>query len=677
MANPRLTQFAKDLHQEVLQRSGDNAGLQLREEAFTEYVTELLWEHNEADNVEICYHEARNVGKIPAAKLNAYSLSGDGATLDLFVSLYWGTGELEEVGLPETRKQFQLVRGFLQRVLDGMHTKMEEAGAAFIAAQKIYAVKDSLATVRLFVLTDGTVRSLDGLEQEPFGELEVRPVLWDLDKLSRLGLGHREVIALDFENDYGGSIPCIQTQDATGEYRTFLAYFTGSLLAKIYGQHGQRLLESNVRAFLQANNKVNRGLQKTLREDPHRFLAYNNGLCCTASDVKVEGGRSSHALLKWVKDFQLVNGGQTTASIFHALKVEKRDISQVIVQVKLTVIKESTKLSQIVPLISRYANSQNIIKAADFAANGIFHQQLEEWSRTVWAPAGDLERGTHWYYERARGSYKDDRARQSKGIRRREWETQNPKEQLFTKTDLAKFEQAWLGLPHIVCWAAQKNFVEFAKKMELDGEPSVDLNYFKLIIGKAIFWRSAEKLFDDLHVDGYRAASVAYAIAWMVEQSGRRIDLVAIWDKQKLTTALSEALKVACKAAWDFISDQHGDAGEKVKKDETWQDFRKLEIATGTAWKADLLVKPVGPTSADLDEALATEWEKMRLSFTEDARTIGGLEALTNCEWVTKRRGDAVATYAVMTWDQLRRQRGLGLKTIRKLIEMFRIAAQG
>ncbi len=677
MPNPRLTQFATDLHQEVLQRSGTNAALQLREEAFTEYVLELLSEHNEADGGEICYHEARSIGRVPAAKLNACSLSGDGATLDLFVSLYRGTGEAEDVGLPETRRQFQLLRGFLRRVLDGFHTKMEEAGDAFPVAQKIFEAKDSLTTVRLFFLTDGIVRSLD-LEQEPFGELEVRPVVWDLDKLSRLRVGHREVIELDFENDYGGAIPCLQTRDATGEYRTFLAFFPAPLLAQIYGQYGQRLLERNVRAFLQAKGKVNKGLQKTLKEEPHRFLAYNNGLCCTAAEVKVEGGRGEHGLLKWVKDFQVVNGGQTTASIYHAIKKDKVDIRQVVVQVKLTVLSDPATVPQIVPLISRFANSQNKVNAADFSANGRFHQQLEELSRTVWAPAtGGLERGTHWYYERARGSYADDKSTAGTGAAAHTWVENNPPEQKFTKTDLAKFEHAWRGLPHLVCLGAEKNFVKFAEQMEENGEPLVDLNYFKLLVGKAILWRATEKLFDSLDLEGYRANSVAYTVAWIAEKSGQRIDLMSVWDKQRLSPALSEALKLVGRAAWEFLTDREGNVGEASKREECWRAFRGQEIETGEAWKADLAAHAIGPAPTDEEEALSAEWERLRQGFISDVRTIEGLEAFTNREWVRTRRRDLVSHYAAMPWYQLRSLPGLGLKKIRKLLEMLGIAALG
>jgi hypothetical protein len=215
-------------------------------------------------------------------------------------------------------------------------------------------------------------------------------------------------------------------------------------LARVYGEHGQRLLERNVRAFLQAKGKVNKGLQQTLRETPHRFLAYNNGLCCTAAEVRMGKRRDGQTGLAWAKDFQIVNGGQTTASIYHALKKERLEISEVVVQVKLTVLNEPERIGELVPLIAKYANSQNKVNAADLAANGPFHHQLEQLSRTVWAPAtAGLARGTHWYYERARGSYLDDKARQGTQARRREWEKLNPPNQKFTKTDLAKYEHAW------------------------------------------------------------------------------------------------------------------------------------------------------------------------------------------------------------------------------------------
>ena len=672
-----LEQFAEDLHQEVLVKCAEDATPQLREDAFTECVLERLAEHNEADNADVCYHAATSRGRWPAAKMNAWALSGDGATLDLFVTLYHGTGQPEAVSKPEVARHFGLARGFLRRAIEGVHTQLEEAHDVFEAARRIHEAKENLATVRLFFLTDGIVgtRAAD-VDEEQIAGLELRYVLWDLEKLSRLHVGQREVIELDFEKDYGGAVSCIATKDATREYRTFLAFLPAPLLAKIYGEHGQRLLERNVRAFLQAKGKVNKGLQQTLREEPHRFLAYNNGLCCTAAEVDVESGKDGHAQLKRVKDFQIVNGGQTTASIFHAWKKERVDIADVVVQVKLTVLTDPAKVTEIVPLISKYANSQNKINAADFSANGKFHHTLEQLSRTAWAPAtSGLERSTHWYYERARGSYLDDKARQGTPARMREWEKQNPVHQKFTKTDLAKFESSWAGLPQAACKGAEKNFIEFAQKHEDDGEPLVDLNYFKHVVAKAILFRTTEKLVSAQEFGGYRANIVAYTIAWLAEKSGRRIDLERIWNEQHLSPALCEAITEACKAANKHLLAQSGNVGEASKRTECWDEFRKMKLKLSDAWEGEWAATAfVAPTNEE--EVLAAEWEKMRHKFAQDARTIEGLEAFTGKVWVSSKRRDLVASYATMTWEQLRMKPGLGLKKLRILVEMFASALE-
>ena len=283
---------------------------------------------------------------------------------------------------------------------------------------------------------------------------------------------------------------------------------------------------------------------------------------------------------------------------------------------------------------------------------------------------------THWHYERARGSYLDDKNSQGTPARKREWEKQNPAHQKFTKTDLAKFEHAWMGLPHLVCLGAEKNFVKYAERMEDDGEPVVDRNYFQHIVAKAILWRQAEKLFDTLDLEGYRANSVAYAMSWLAEKSGRRIDLNRIWSQQRLTPALCEAAKTVCNEAWEHLNHQQGNVGEASKKVECWESFRKKVIQLSADWEAELADQAfVAPRSEE--DALAAEWERLRHTFISDARTIEGLEAYTGKEWIRTRRRDPVSSYAVLTWGQLRLRPGLGLKKVRSLLEMLAIAAQG
>jgi hypothetical protein len=676
----RLEQFANDLHQEVLTKTGDDASPQLREDSFTEYLLELLSEHNEADGWEVCYHNARSAGRLPAAKLNAWSLSGDGATLDLFVVLFHDTDTITEVSKLEAKKQIQLPRGFLRRALNGVHAEMEESSDAFRAAQQIYEARETLATVRLFLLTDGVVRSLEKMEvdqlDKPFNDIKIQYVVWDLEKFSRLRVGDREVIELDFAKDYDGAISCLQTVAATGEYQTFLAYLPGPLLARIYGEHGQRLLERNVRAFLQAKGKVNKGLQKTIKEDPHRFLAYNNGLCCTAAEVRTVFGKDGHTQLAWVKDFQIVNGGQTTASIFHAMRKEKIDVRQVVVQIKLTVLKNPADVPEIVPLISRYANSQNTVKNTDIAANGPFHQELEKQSRMNFTPPiGGLDKGSHWYYERARGSYLDDKERQGTAPRKRAWEQQNPKDKKFSKADIAKFEHAWLGKPQLVCLGAEKNFTKFAERLDEEGDPLVDLNYFQQLVAKAIFFRTAEKVFSALDLEGYRANSVAYSVAWLAERSGRRIDLERIWKEQHLPPGLVKALETVCAAAHTHITEGDGNPGEISKRDACWNSFRDCELQLPPLWEREWAHHAfVTPTNER--DALASEWEKVRSSFLDDNRTIQELETYTCSSWMSKYRGESVSALASLEWEDLRKKPGLGLKKLRGLVEMLTIAAK-
>lgn len=681
MGDDRLEQFIVNLHQEVLQKTGQTAEeegddrLLLREEAFAEAVLELLTDHNEAMGWEVCSVEFPKAGPQPAGKLNAWALSGDGANLDLYVVLYNGTGQLVESSKSEVQRYFRLAYGFLKRALDGVHTGMEEAAAAFHAAQQIWDAHANrrLSSVRIVLLTDTVAKSLD-IEPEPHPSLEIKLAAWDMKQLSRLRAGQHQPIEIDFVNKYGGAINCIEGGDPGGEYRTFLAFFPGTLLARIYNDHGQRLLERNVRAFLQAKGKVNKGLQKTLSDESHRFLAYNNGLCCTAAEVALLDANGAVRLAR-VRDFQIVNGGQTTASIAYAQRTGV-PLNQVTVQVKLTVLSNPALTDEVVPLISRYANSQNKVNGADFSANSPFHRQLEALSRVTWAPAkSGLERATHWYYERARGSWFDTKAKQGVPAKRKEWEKENPLWQKFTKTDLAKYEHAWMGLPHLVCLGAEKNFVRYAEDLARDGEPPVDENYFRHVVAKAILFRAGEEAFNALKLTGYRANSVAYAVAWLAMCSEQRIDLEEIWRKQGIGLTLRQALSEVCGWAHQHIIGQAGNPGEASKKEHCWKAFLHTEVQISSDWKSHLASVPFASRRSS-DDALHEEWERMRLEFIADDRNLHEIEQEAGFTWIASRRNDPVAKYAQMTWEELLAAKGLGVKKVRDLVKVLAAAAR-
>jgi hypothetical protein len=584
-----IDEFAEELRQEVIARSGDEETGHFREDCFTEIMLEYLEQASEVDDGEVCYHRNTHRGE----KLNAFELSGDGEYVDLFVSLYHGTVPPESVPNSEVNNHFRWLRRFLEAALGGAHKGMEESSPVFDAAQRIHAAREDLTKARFFFLTDGITRAR---EIEPFtvGGIEVRHFIWDLEKLRRFITSRmrRETIEIDFETDFGGGVPCLEAPGAGKEYRTFLTFFSGELLAALYGQYGPRLLEKNVRSFLQAKGKINKGIRKTLTDSSDRFLAYNNGISATAEKVEI-GNKGGVPLLHSAKDFQIVNGGQTTASIYHALKRDRVDLSRVTVQVKLTVLNSQEDIARFVPLISQYANSQNKVNAADFSANAPYHIALEELSRRVWAPsASGTERQTHWYYERARGSYLDDKGREGTPARMRTFEGINPLKQKFTKTDLAKFENTWDQYPHLVSLGAEKNFIRFTADLVEHGYPAVDEGYFQRLVAKAILFRTAEKLVGAEGYGGFRAQIVTYTLAWLSHHTSQRVDLDRIWREQSLSEELRNAIVRVSKHAHDHIVDpppSRKNPGEWCKREECWEEFRKAAIPVPSGLEAELV----------------------------------------------------------------------------------------
>ena len=111
------------------------------------------------------------------------------------------------------------------------------------------------------------------------------------------------------------------------EYETYLVILPGELIYQLYEEFGARLFEFNVRSFLQAKGKVNKGLRDTLRNEPERFLAYNNGITATADEIEA-GLFMGEMTISRVRGLQIVNGAQTTASIHRAKKADKIDIGK-------------------------------------------------------------------------------------------------------------------------------------------------------------------------------------------------------------------------------------------------------------------------------------------------------------------------------------------------------------
>lgn len=623
--------FAEGLFQDIV--AAADADRQMIEDVAFEKLCAAV---EEAGEVEVANRVAYQGPPSSGIRVDGYGgdpLEDSAGTLALLIldfdhSLGGGRLTNTEMGV-----LFRRLSNFLHRALDSKwRNALEETSPAFGLADLIASRWPKVTRVRLILVSNRELSErAAGRETETLEGRSLTFSVWDLRRLYRfveVGRGHED-IDVDLSGTFGGPLAILPADQSKDDFESYLAVMPGQVLAEIYDRFGARLLEQNVRVFLQARGKVNRGIRSTLENEPSRFFAYNNGITATAEEVEIQRD-NGRLLLHQMKNFQIVNGGQTTASMhvaYRGLPGRRKtevDLSRTCVQVKLTVV-DRERATELVPKISEYANTQNRVSAADFFSNHPFHVRLEGFSRRIYAPSAE---GTFlqskWFYERARGQYADARAQRGTTAKRKKFDLENPRRQLFTKTDLAKFWAVWEQRPHVVSLGAQKNFADFAgrvgKAWEKD-EAQFNEAWFREVVAKAIAFRRAEKLVSaqDWYEGGYRANIVAYAIAKLahdVEAKKLGIDFEAIWQRQALTEAMEEALALAAREANEALIDPLPgirNVTEWAKKQPCWKRVQSLTIAWPEAFLEELI-------SAEDQKAAAR-------SAKRSQRELNGLEA--------------------------------------------------
>jgi hypothetical protein len=626
--------FSVDLQQRVISRcelEGDEA---FRESAFTQIVIDFLSESGELDDAEACAHRAYGI------QVNGYSISEYDERIDLIVSIHCDQAPPQTIPKDEVSAAFKRLRKFADKALSGYQFEVEESTPVFDLAQRIYQARTTVAAIRLILVTDGVVKGEPPKDVED-GDVSISHHVWDIERIYRCWSSgrEREPIEVDFLTEYGELIPCLTQPVPNSQYSTYLAIFPGTILSALYGKHGPRLLERNVRSFLQARGKINAGIRRTILREPEMFLAYNNGLSCTAEAVSVEQAPGGGIGIRSLKDLQIVNGGQTTASVFHAQKKDKADVSGIFVQAKLTVLSDPARMDEVVPLVSKYANSQNKVQTADLEANSAYHRRVEELSRTIWAPARDgSQRQSHWYYERARGQYQDDVAREGTPARQRDFKTTSPQAQLFTKTDLAKFIYTWGAKPHIVSRGAQSCFSDFTVSLaqHVEEEKPVDQDYFERVVAKAILFREADNIIKGRY-KGYKAQLVTYTLARIADQWRKTIDLGQIWREQSVPDPVKQTIAVVAEAAYRHITEnsQGGNVTQYCKKEDCWKSFAQTEIPMPTG----LLGMAKVPARISVGRTNASERSPLSGSDIQKAMAIAPDAWFRLGEWVSKSKG--------------------------------------
>ena len=379
------------------------------------------------------------------------------------------------------------------------------------------------------------------------------------------------------------------------QYASYLVAVPGKLLAEIYGMYGARLLEQNVRTFLQARTKVNKGIIDTIKNVPEMFFAYNNGLTATASAVKTTQIKGGGLGITSMSNLQIVNGGQTTASILYGRDKEKADLDDVFVQMKLSVV-DPEIIEGVVPKIARYANTQNKVSESDFFSSHPYHLEMEKISRRLPAPPreGSLA-ATKWFYERARGQYRDKQAYLPEG-QRRKFQAEFPRDQLIVKTDLAKYETTFECAPHIVSRGAQKCFLAFAENVgkQWEKDPSVyNEGYFKNLAAKSLVFRWIDRMVarSDWYKNdrGYKAQIVTYTLAWLIDRVRQEkmadLDLRGIWNKQAVQGELQKVFEEVAPEVAAVIKDAPENirnVGEYCKRQLCWSQVQgNVDVSVG------------------------------------------------------------------------------------------------
>lgn len=544
-------------------------------------------------------------------ELLGYAESPIEQSLVILAGRYYGSDET--LTMTDAKDASGRATSFLEAAVEGwLTTNLEISSREWEYADYFSKqIRDGrVAKIRVVLITDGLMSDrIRTIESNTVAGVKTTYEVWDQRRIVDAALPDRgsEDIHIDFTNWLPDGLPCLVAPGDDETTRTYLAVIPARLLTDVFDEYGSLLLESNVRTFLSARGQVNRGIQSTLAQEPERFLAYNNGLTTTASHVELSHsaqGTTIRSLDRW----QIVNGGQTTASIAHFLRNHKGvDIDGVSIQMKLVTVSDADSAT-VVQAVAKYANSQNRVSTADLFSTHEFHIRLEQISRRLKAPSKEGQQyQTGWFYERARGQWENDRTARGSANELAKFELEYPKSQRITKTDWAKYDYCWNQHPDLVSKGAQSVFSDYAAKVEAQwtkdegrGADAYGDGYFRTSIGKAIMYEAlrAEVAKQEWYkaARGYLANIVAYSISRFAlqigVQFGAKYDFNRVWQSQTISDTTLAALIGIARAAQQWLTDPNrpqANVTQWAKQQACWEGFTKVSIHLDDAVRVDLI----------------------------------------------------------------------------------------
>lgn len=533
----------------------------------------------------------------------------------------------------------------------------EESSEGYGLALDIINNKMDVKILELFILTDNVKSNAINVIESTY-EVGVRVdySIFDITRMKAMDDSStgRETLEINlFEEFECEGIPILPASK-TSEYSAYLCNIPGELLARMYDKYQSRLLEGNVRSFLQTRGKVNKGMRNTILREPEMFFAYNNGIAATAEEMSFS---SDGTKIIGFKAFQIVNGGQTTASLANAWVNDtrhgsKETIKKIFVPMKVSVV-TSDIAQDLVPNISKYANSQNKVSDADLESNHEFHRVIEEMSRRIMVPAvGGAQFGTYWYYERANGQYKQETYKASEANKKK-FKATNPQEQMFKKVDLAKYYNIYLQKPHIASAGAQKSFLKFTMWMIPKWNKNqnfVNDDFYKKMISLAILFKKADYLVKNQSwYDSYKANIVAYTLSAIfhkieVDHPNLTIDLLQIWKNQDITVGWKKQIQMVSKIMYDHLVSPKRtveNVTEWAKRESSWEIAKEIKYDLDISFVNELLDNKYILTQQDAAVREQKEFNEMTAlmdvynygeHFWKDVENWGSLEKIWNIQ---------------------------------------------
>lgn len=598
------------------------------EDKFTEYCIEVFESIGKSEGARVLsYIHPNSQGGIDW-KINGYCLKDQikddsnktyFETLDLFITYYRNDNYEYNIPKDDFTKSLNQVKRFINASLkrhidyiDHSHTELNEL-IKIIGKQG----KD-FDRINVYFLINGF--SNHDKEKLEINNINVFVHTWDVSRFFKISETNsiHEPIEIEFEKftENGKGLHCLKVPSIDEMYDCYLAIVPGEILANLYKEFSNELLESNVRAFLGQAGKFNKGIRDTIRNKPQMFLPYNNGITATAESVetKIVGGQ---LVITRLNDFQIVNGGQTTASLYHTQKKYKEvDLSKIFVQMKLTVIKDLEQKNIEVPNIARFANSQNKVSELDLSSNNPYFVQIESLSRKKYVVNPENKnQSLLWFFERANGQYRETLNKQTPSQQKR-FKQQNPSQMKFVKSDVAKFINLWELEPHFVAQGSQKNFIHYTKKInelvsknKLPGE-----NFYRKLIANAILFKAIDKLFGRKNVNAIgdtsiKALTVAYATSYLHFLTNNRIDLWKIYEEQKIDDFLNNHLKNLLVFVYEhIISEASGSLiSEYAKRASSWDKLKETPYSENLIYiLEDYLISEEEKTQREKEKEIDT-----------------------------------------------------------------------